>query len=82
MAEAVNMNRGSDVSKVLEVKNTCAKFKQFLWHKKSGNNWNCWQKFGLTVRPRNKMPNFPNVKCPKSAVHGKGVNAKRKTRQS
>jgi len=31
MAEEVNMERGSDVSKVLEVKNTCAKFKQFLW---------------------------------------------------
>jgi hypothetical protein len=29
MAE-VNMDRGSDVSKVLELKNTCAKFKQFL----------------------------------------------------
>lgn len=31
MAEEINMDRGSDVSKVLEVKNTCAKFKQFLW---------------------------------------------------
>jgi hypothetical protein len=30
MAEEVNMERGCDVSKVLEVKNTCAKFKQFL----------------------------------------------------
>jgi hypothetical protein len=31
MAEEVNMDRGSDVSKVLEVKNTCAKFEQFFW---------------------------------------------------
>jgi len=28
--EEVNVDRGSDVSKVLEVENTCAKFKQFL----------------------------------------------------
>jgi hypothetical protein len=30
MAEEVTVDRGSDVSKVLEVKNTCPKFKQFL----------------------------------------------------
>jgi hypothetical protein len=30
MAEEVNMDRGSDVNKVLEVKYTCAKFTQFL----------------------------------------------------
>jgi hypothetical protein len=29
MAEEVKMDRGSDVSKVSEVKNTCAKFKHF-----------------------------------------------------
>lgn len=50
--------------------------------KKSRINCNCWQKFGLTVRPRNKMPNFPNVKSPKSAVHGKGMNAKCKTHET
>jgi hypothetical protein len=64
----------------LEVKNTCAKFKQFLWQAR--NNCNCWQKFGLTVRPRNKMLNFLNVKSPKSAVHGNGTNAKCKTHQT
>ena len=50
--------------------------------KKSGNNCNCWQQLGLTVRPRNKMPNFPNVKSAKCAVHWKGMNVKRKTHQT